>query len=97
MGVGALNRLDELVDDEFVGRQIGIAHAEVDDVGARGARLCLQTVDLFENIGRQTPDLVKFFHLEPPGIQKRRHHAANHALRPNGSKRKGKNLSADRS
>ena len=52
MRIRTLDGFHQLVDDELVGRQIGIAHAEVDDVGAGGSRLCLQTVDLFENIGR---------------------------------------------
>ena len=43
-------------------RQIGIAHAEIDDVGAGIAGHGLGAVDLLENVGRQTPNAMKFFH-----------------------------------
>src|SRR5262249_989100 len=43
-------------------REVWISHAEVDDVGAGIARCRLGTIDLFEKIGRQTPNAVKFFH-----------------------------------
>ena len=49
-------------------RQVRIAHAEVDDVGAGIARRRLGAVDLLEHIGRQTANAVKFFH-EPPGAR----------------------------
>ena len=42
--------------------QIGIAHAEIDDIGACIACRGLGAVDLLEHIGRQTSDAVKFFH-----------------------------------
>jgi len=65
MGARVLDHFAELVDDRLRRRQIGISHAEVDDVRASGSRARLQTIDLFENVWRQTPDLVKFFHLQP--------------------------------
>jgi predicted hotdog family 3-hydroxylacyl-ACP dehydratase len=58
-----LNHFAKLVYDCLWGRQIGVAHAKVDDIGTTRSRACFQTVDLFENIRRQTPDLVKLFHL----------------------------------
>ena len=55
------DRLDQLVDDVRRRRQVGIAHAEVDDVGAARARCRLQPVDLGEDVGRQTLDAVEVF------------------------------------
>ena len=43
-------------------RQVRIAHAEVDDVGAGIPRGRLGPVDLFEHVRRQTADAVKLFH-----------------------------------
>src|SRR5262245_8085262 len=43
-------------------RQVRIAHAEVDDIGAPIARRRLGAIDLFENVGRQAPNAVKLFH-----------------------------------
>ena len=40
----------------------GIAHAEVDDVGAGVARGRLGAVDLLEHVGRQAADAVEVFH-----------------------------------
>ena len=53
------DRLDQLVDDVLRRRQVRIAHAQVDDVGAACARRRLQPVDLGENVGRQTLDAVE--------------------------------------
>jgi hypothetical protein len=53
---------DELVDHVFGGRQIRIAHAEVDDVGTGVAGGGLEAVDLFENVRRQPLDTVEFEH-----------------------------------
>ena len=47
-------------------RQIRIAHAEIDDVGAGVARHGLGAVDLLEHIRRQAPDAVEFFHGQAP-------------------------------
>ena len=44
----------------------GIAHAEVDDVGATCPRRGLQAVYLLEHVGRQPLDLVEFFHSGDP-------------------------------
>ena len=43
-------------------RQVGIAHAEIDDVGAGITGHGLRAIDLLEDVGRQTPNAVKFFH-----------------------------------
>ena len=56
------HHLAQLVDDGLRRRQVGIAHAEVDDVGAARAGAGLQPVDLLEHVRRQPADLVKFFH-----------------------------------
>ena len=42
--------------------QVRIAHAEIDDVGAAGAGLGLELVDLLEDIRRQAPHPVKIAH-----------------------------------
>ena len=52
----------QLLDDMGGRRQVGIAHAEVDDVGPGIARLGLRAVDLLEDIGRQSADAVEIFH-----------------------------------
>ena len=59
--------LAQLVDDGLRRRQVGIAHAEIDDVGAARAGAGLQPVDLLEDIGRKAADLVKLFHVRNPG------------------------------
>src|SRR5712691_11522304 len=61
MRLGVLHRLDQLGDDMWRGRPVGVAHAEVDDVATRGAGLCLQRVDFGKDIGRQTLDAVELF------------------------------------
>ena len=40
---------------------VGVAHAEIDDVGAARAGRRLQAVDLGEHIGRQALDAMEFF------------------------------------
>ncbi len=62
-----LHDLAQLVDDRLGSGKVGVSHAEIDDIGAARSRACFQTVDLFENIRRQTPDFVKLFHLIPHG------------------------------
>ena len=52
----------ELLDHMGGRRQVGIAHAEIDDVGAGIACCGLGAVDLLEDVGRQTPDAMKLFH-----------------------------------
>ena len=72
-----VDRLDQLVDDVLRRRHIGVAHAEIDDVGAAGARRRLQTVHLREYIGRQALDAVKVFaqRFYPSAPERgRRHH-----------------------
>ena len=54
-----LHRLDQLVDDVLGRRHVGVAHAEVDDVCACGARPRLDAVHLLEDIGRQASDAVE--------------------------------------
>src|SRR4029077_17872842 len=43
-------------------RQVRIAHAEIDDIGAGIPCRCLGLVDLFEDVRRQTADAVEIFH-----------------------------------
>src|SRR5262249_12476402 len=56
------NHLAKLVDDRLGGRQVGVAHAEIDDVGAARAGAGLQPIYLLEDVRRQPADLVKLFH-----------------------------------
>jgi len=58
--VAAVGRcLCELVYDRLRRGQVGVAHAEVDDVLAAPARLCLQVIDLAEDVGRQAIDAAQ--------------------------------------
>src|SRR5437868_6029178 len=43
-------------------RQVGIAHAEVNDVGAAIAGDCLGAIDLLKDVRRQPADAIKLFH-----------------------------------
>src|SRR5581483_10113303 len=52
----------QLLDHMRRSRQVRIAHAEIDDIGAGIARGRLGLVDLLEHIRRQTADAVKIFH-----------------------------------
>ena len=61
MRTRVLNRLLELVDDGLGGRQIGVPHAQIDDVHAVGARAGLDGIDVLEDVGRQAADAVKVF------------------------------------
>ena len=65
VGARLADRLLELLDDVRGRRQIGIAHAEIDDVGAAVAGRRLGAVDLLEHVRRQTADAVKFVHGDP--------------------------------
>jgi hypothetical protein len=69
MRARVLNCFAQLVDDILRGRQIGIAHAKIDDVGARRSRRCLQTVDLFKDIRGQTTDFMEFFRHDPVPVE----------------------------
>ena len=62
VGARLAEGLLHLLDDVRGRRQIGVAHAEVDDVrpGVAGARLGL--VHLFEHVRRQAADTVEIFH-----------------------------------
>jgi len=51
---GLLHGLHELVHHVLGRGQVGVAHAQVHDVGALVAQLHLELVDRGENIGRQT-------------------------------------------
>ena len=62
VGTGAADGLLELLHNMRGRRQIGIAHAEVDDVGAAIAGDGLGAVDHLEYVRRQAADAVKLFH-----------------------------------
>ena len=62
VGARAPDRVLELLDDMRGRRQVGIAHAEVDDVGPGVARDRLGAIDLLEHVGRQAADAVEVFH-----------------------------------
>ena len=64
VGARLADRLDQLVDDVPGRGKVGVAHAEVDDVGAGGAGLGLELVDLLEDVRRQPPHPVEFGHRE---------------------------------
>ena len=61
VGAGLRHRLDQLVDDVLGRGHVGIAHAQIDDVGAAGPGRRLQAVDLGKDVGRQALDAVEFF------------------------------------
>ncbi|MHC2693548.1 hypothetical protein ACVME9_006039 [Bradyrhizobium liaoningense] len=62
VGARLAQRLLQLLQHMRRRRQIRIAHAEVNDVGAGIPRGCLGPVDLFEHVRRQAADAVKLFH-----------------------------------
>ena len=62
VGARLADRLDELVDHMLRRRQVRVAHAEIDDVGAGGASLGLELVDLLEDVRRQAPHAVEVAH-----------------------------------
>ena len=74
VGAGLADGLDQLVEHVLGRRQIRIAHSEIDDVGAGGASLGLELVDLFEDVRRQAPHAVEVAHrpqmslMEKPGF-----------------------------
>ncbi len=65
IGARLADGLLELLDDVRRRRQVGIAHAEIDDVGAAVARHCFGAIDLLEHIGRQPANAIKVFHGGP--------------------------------
>ena len=62
VGARLADRFNELVEHVLGRGQIGVAHAEIDNVGAGGAGLGLQHVDLLEDVRRQAPHPVKVAH-----------------------------------
>ena len=60
MRVGLGGDFAELVDDMLRRGQVGVAHAEIDDVTPGLARGMAQGVDLRDDIGRQALDAVEF-------------------------------------
>ena len=63
MRIGLARNFAQFFDDVIGRRQIGIAHAQVDDVTARMACRSAHRVDFGDDIGRQALDAVKFvFH-----------------------------------
>jgi hypothetical protein len=62
VGARLADDLFQLVEHMLRRGKVRIAHAEVDDVGARIARRRLRAVDLLEHIGRQAANAVKLFH-----------------------------------
>ena len=59
MDIGTAGGFAKLLNDVRRRGQVGIAHAKVDDIRAFGAKKGLLAIDLLENVGRKTPDLVK--------------------------------------
>ena len=53
---------DQLVDHVLGRGKIGIAHPEIDDVGASVASGGLDSVHLFEDVGRQSLDAMEIRH-----------------------------------
>src|SRR5439155_13233286 len=62
VGARLADGLLELLNHMRRRRQVGIAHAEIDDVGAGVARGRLGAIDLLEHVGLQAADAVKFAH-----------------------------------
>ena len=60
MGARIAGGLGELGDDVRRGRQVGIAHAEIDHVLAGGAAARLHGVHFREHVGRQALQPVEF-------------------------------------
>ena len=63
MVAGVVRRLGQLLDRDVGRGQVGVAEAEVDDVGAGSPRLDLQPVDDGEDVRRQVRDPAE---LHPP-------------------------------
>ncbi len=62
VGVTALCRLDQLVDDVLRRGLVRITHAEIDDILASRARLRLQLIDNIENVRWQPLDAGEFLY-----------------------------------
>ena len=59
MGLGILDRFDELGHDVRRGRTVGISHAQVNDVPPGRSRLGLQCIDLAEDVGGKALDAIE--------------------------------------
>ena len=66
IGARLADGLDEFVDHVLGRGQVRVAHPEIDDVGAGGAGLGLELVDLLEDVRRQSPRVVKVRHCPRP-------------------------------
>jgi hypothetical protein len=62
IGARLAQGLLQLLDHVGRRRQIRIAHAHVDNVGAGIARRCLGAIDLLEDVRWQAADAVEIFH-----------------------------------
>src|SRR5262249_16218223 len=61
IGAGVADGFDQLVDDVLRRRHVGVAHAEVDDVGAIGPCRRLQPIDLGKNVRWKPLDAMELF------------------------------------
>ena len=77
VGARLADGLDQLVDDVFGRREVGVAHAEIDDVCPGGAGLGLELVDLLKDVRRQAPHSVEFRHRAIFPLSARRHCGAD--------------------
>ena len=59
MGVAALRRFAQFIDDVLRGGLIGIAHTEIDDVFATRPGRSLEFINDVENVGWQALDALK--------------------------------------
>ena len=59
MGARIAGDLGQFLDDMGRRRAVGIAHAEIDNVLAAGARRRLHRIHLGEDVGRQAADAVE--------------------------------------
>ncbi len=57
---GIVDGLGHFIDDEFVGGEVGVADAEVDDVFAGGQEGAFFLVDLDEEVGREGLEALGF-------------------------------------
>ena len=65
VGARFADRILDLFDHVRGRRQIRIAHAQIDDIGATVARGRLGAIDLLEHVRREAADAIKFFHGVP--------------------------------
>ena len=62
VGAGFADRLDHFLDHMTRRGQIGIAHAQINDIRAIVARRCFDAIDLFKHIGWQALDAMEIIH-----------------------------------